>query len=120
MNAIARTKLEPRPGLDVALVSADNAGVHQVLLKLQFLGFAAGKVGAEIHVPLGDVLLIVSEHRERFAVRAASDDQVTRICLDATDVLEEILNWGPQGPRTVCRSQKDGSNADQVAPRRGA
>ncbi len=37
--------------------------MHQIFLKLQFLGFAPRMVAAEIHVPLSrDVLLIVSEH----------------------------------------------------------
>jgi hypothetical protein len=81
--------------------------MDQIFLKLQFLRFAPRRVSAEIHVPLGrDVLLIVSEHGEHFAVRAASDGQVPRICLDATDVLVEILNWGGQSPRIVWRSRK--------------
>ena len=76
--------------------------MHQIFLKLQFLGFAPRMVAAEIHVPLSrDVLLIVSEHGEHFAVRAASDGQVPRICLDATEVLVEIRT-GKDKIRELC------------------
>jgi hypothetical protein len=47
----------------------------------------------EIHVITVGVLVIVSGHRERFAVRIASNNQVTRICFDAKEVVDEILHW---------------------------
>jgi hypothetical protein len=80
-------------GVDPDVVTTENAGVDEIVGRLRSLGFAAEKVGAEIHVVTVGVLLVVSEHRERFAVRIASNDQVTRICFDAKEVVAEVLNW---------------------------
>jgi hypothetical protein len=79
--------------LDPALASADNACVDEIVARLQKLGFAAEKVGPEVHVMTVGVLVRVSEHRGRFTVRVASNDQVRRICFDAKEVVAEVLNW---------------------------
>ena len=79
--------------VDPTLATADNARVDEIVARLQTLGFAAQRVGAEIHVLTVGVLLIIAEHRERFTVRIASHDQVTRICFDPKEVVAEVLDW---------------------------
>lgn len=79
--------------VDPDVVTTDNAGVDEIVGRLRILGFAAEKVGTEIHVVTVGVLLVISEHRERFTVRIASNDHLTRICFDAKEVVAEVLNW---------------------------
>ena len=67
--------------------------MDEIVARLRTLGFAAERMGTEIHVVTVGVLVIVSEHGERFTVRVGSNDQVTRICFDVKEVIAEVLNW---------------------------
>jgi hypothetical protein len=86
-DAILSSRVDPAPA------TAENAGVDEIVARLRTLGFATERTGTEIHVVTVGVLLIISEHRERFTVRIASNDQVTRICFDVKEVVAEVLNW---------------------------
>jgi hypothetical protein len=71
----------------------DNARVDEIVARLRTLGFAAERMGTQIHVVTVGVLVIVSEHRKCFTVRIASNDQVARICFDMNEAVAEVLNW---------------------------
>lgn len=68
-------------------------GMDEIVARLRTLGFAPERMGTEIHVVTVGVVVIVSERGDRFTVRVGSNDQVTRICFDVKDVVEEVLNW---------------------------
>jgi hypothetical protein len=69
----------------------------EILNMLHFARFADARlVGDEIHVtgPRRH-RLIVSEHGDGYAVRAASDDRAAaRVCDGPMDVIDEVKGWG--------------------------
>lgn len=82
------------PGLSVR--PSNNSSVLEILNMLHYARFAdATLVGDEIHVtgPRGQ-RLSVSEYGDGYAVRAAGDAQVTRVCDDPSEVIDEIRGWG--------------------------
>lgn len=84
----------PTHALRRARRSLTMGHMGELLRRLHFERFMSARlVGTEIHLTAHGTALIVRQDGTGFAVSAASDDQVTRVCADADAVIAEIRNW---------------------------
>ena len=69
--------------------------MDQIVNRLHVAGFVDATMrGTEVHVtgPCGD-RLFVSEYGDWYVVRAASGNEVARVCRGAGEVVAQVRNW---------------------------